>query len=479
MRGKIALIVLFMMAFTFLLKAQERPISMDENYLVVTVDLKKSNGYIDSLLLAADIRSISALQLRNKQIGELLKSGWKYSQVDERYVKLVYPLAQLTEQQGFSLQAIVDIIFKWNKGDPGYDTKAAYGLNRFSTPTVKDISEDQTSFSLNGFTSARKVYLAGEFNAWNPVGTPMQKTAGGWTVTVPLKAGKHLYKFIADDNWMEDPANLQKQDDGYYGYNSVYFKYNYTFTLKGYSNRKQVILAGTFNNWNEQELKMQKTATGWALPMYLEDGRHEYKFIADGEWLHDPANPNTLINEHNTLNSVLYTGRAVNFAFVAANNASKVSVAGSFNQWNPDQFFLKKTDGVWKTELKLPEGNHQYKFVANGQWYTDPSNPHKTGEGDFINSICVVMPNYTFRLKGYPQAKEVRISGNFNAETTNGYTLEKRNGEWMISLWLPPGKVLYRFNVDGKWMRDPFNKLYEESSPGLVNSILWIGEKSN
>ena len=39
--------------------------------------------------------------------------------------------------------------------------------------------------------------------------------------------------------------------------------------------------------------------------MLLPVGRHEYKFIVDGEWHSDPACPDWVWNEHGTRNSII------------------------------------------------------------------------------------------------------------------------------------------------------------------------------
>jgi hypothetical protein len=46
--------------------------------------------------------------------------------------------------------------------------------------------------------------------------------------------------------------------------------------------------------------------------------------------------------------------------------------------------------------------------------------------------------------------------------------------EWTVSVKLKPGKHLYKFIVDGKWMIDPGNKLYEPNQYNSGNSVLWI-----
>ena len=61
----------------------------------------------------------------------------------------------------------------------------------------------------------------------------------------------------------------------------------------------------------------------------------------------------------------------VDFGLVA-NEAKSVSVAGSFNGWDPTVTPLKKVDGTWHAKVGLPRGRHEYRFVVDGQWMADP-----------------------------------------------------------------------------------------------------------
>lgn len=55
---------------------------------------------------------------------------------------------------------------------------------------------------------------------------------------------------------------------------------------------KRVFLAGNFNGWNTTENPMHRSDDGaWKTKVPLKPGRYEYKFIADGRWTQDPANP--------------------------------------------------------------------------------------------------------------------------------------------------------------------------------------------
>ena len=76
-----------------------------------------------------------------------------------------------------------------------------------------------------------------------------------------------------------------------------------------------------------------------------------------------------------------------------APEANTVAVAGDFNGWDPQAHNLKKSKaGWWKTSLKLAPGRYQYRFVINGeQWSEDPENPDKqANEFSSYNSILDV-----------------------------------------------------------------------------------------
>ena len=76
-----------------------------------------------------------------------------------------------------------------------------------------------------------------------------------------------------------------------------------------------------------------------------------------------------------------------------APEANTVAVAGDFNGWDTQAVMLKKNKaGWWKANLKLAPGRYQYRFVVNGeQWSEDPENPNKElNEFASFNSILEV-----------------------------------------------------------------------------------------
>ncbi len=68
-----------------------------------------------------------------------------------------------------------------------------------------------------------------------------------------------------------------------------------------------------------------------------------------------------------------------------------------------------------------------------------------------------------FELKGFEQAQDVRISGSFNNWSGRGPQLTRKADKiWSITLELDPGKLSYKFMVDGKWILDPQNPQTEQ-----------------
>jgi 1,4-alpha-glucan branching enzyme len=71
-------------------------------------------------------------------------------------------------------------------------------------------------------------------------------------------------------------------------------------------NAKSVSLVGNFNNWDKTRHPMQNDGNGlWSKTVMLHQGSHQYKFLADNNWVQDPDNGNLAPNEFGTLNNVI------------------------------------------------------------------------------------------------------------------------------------------------------------------------------
>lgn len=405
-------------------------------------------------------------------LGRYTNEGWKVHKSAKGVIRIYKPVHELSGKLGkanaylpHEMQNLIE-----------QQTRATFGVNDFRKPSVLLLPNGLTRFYFEGLQRAGDIFLSGTFNEWSTLSTPMVRVDSGWIADVKLLPGKHQYKFIIDGQWVHDLSNKQQEEDGYDGYNSVYYVYNHEFVLKGFENAKQVIVTGNFVNWNERKLRMRKTINGWRLPVYIKDGVYSYKFIVDGNWMTDPANPTLRDDGQGNANSFLARGDTTLFKLTTATQARNVFIAGTFNNWNDRELPMTKTTSGWSIPYLLPPGNYQYKFIVDGQWMLDPQNPH-TGElGGETNSVFCFKPNHTFTYtNSLRKAKEVKVAGNFNG--WNGYTLKETANGWAIDVYLPPGKCLYKFIVDGEWMLDPQNKEWEQNEFGNGNSVLWIRNK--
>lgn len=65
-------------------------------------------------------------------------------------------------------------------------------------------------------------------------------------------------------------------------------------------------LAGSFNEWDASRTPLKRSKNGaWKLKLPLVPGRHEYRFVVDGEWISDPAAAESVANPHGSTNSII------------------------------------------------------------------------------------------------------------------------------------------------------------------------------
>ena len=406
----------------------------------------------------------------------LSHKGWRVKKLEKnRIVLLNYWTDQQSEIQGERKHTLNDAIWLVEEALLGRGiptTSAAFGVNTFKKkPTIIQLPDGRTRFYLD--KRGDQAYLSGTFNDWSTGGMRMTRVDSGWIADLNLRPGSYEYKFILDGYWMEDPGNSNRIRNEHWTWNSVCVVPNHEFKLAGYSKARKVILAGTFNGWNERDLKMTKTDRGWEVPVYLADGTYEYKYIVDGEWITDPGNPKVRHDGDGNVNSILELGESIDFVLKGFDDAKEVFLTGDFDGWRGGAILLERKEDRWEIPYVLGPGNYGYKFVVDGQWITDPDNPLQFGEEDYQNSLVVVQPNHEFFLEGFEEAKEVRLSGNFNMWADPGYQMEKVEGGWKMPLFMPVGKHLYKFQVDGHWILDP-NGLREPNEHGTDNSMLWI-----
>lgn len=75
------------------------------------------------------------------------------------------------------------------------------------------------------------------------------------------------------------------------------------------SSATSVYIAGTFNGWSTTSHRLSRGEDGlWRITIPLSEGTHQYKFIVDGRWTLDPANPYSVSDGAGHINSILAVG---------------------------------------------------------------------------------------------------------------------------------------------------------------------------
>ena len=129
----------------------------------------------------------------------------------------------------------------------------------------------------------------------------------------------------------------------------------------------------------------------------------DYRLIIDGLWTTDPLNPNSVtgpsgvvksrVNLPERFGAPIDAVRPGTFRFsYRAAPGETITVAGSFNNWDPFMYVLRETSpGFYTLTLPLPIGTFQYVFFHRGEQIPDPENPRRlfSREGSVV-SVAIV-----------------------------------------------------------------------------------------
>lgn len=254
-----------------------------------------------------------------------------------------------------------------------------------------------------------KVVVTGSFNKWSKKGWKMKKGRDNKyqlrkKITDFNDRFSWEFKFLVNNKYWVEPNPEAHPSSKIFQNNFIEEVYNLKlhtikasergrvrFFLRDFEEAEKVILAGSFNAWDEEFLHMEKIENGWELRADLPPGYYEYKFIVDGVWMHDPANPKKVRNEHDTFNSILEVTQTVTFRLEGFEDADRVILAGSFNDWKENELPMRRAGEAWLLHLDLTAGKHWYKFIVDGRWMVDPQNPlrEQDWEGN-VNSVLIV-----------------------------------------------------------------------------------------
>ena len=284
-----------------------------------------------------------------------------------------------------------------------------------------------------------------------------------------------------------------------------------TFIYEGTASK--VLLAGTMNGW--KGVAMTKVGSTFTYTCEVPAGICEYKFVADGNWINDPRNPQITGADSNnyivvsgdsstvTHNTVtLHFQNTLGWATVCGSAWIQTgSVSSELEGWSwPGQALQKDADGNYLMQLQpeLLQGQtlgylfHDFNtdqtvnlsvsyatlVKGNVELWIKPTTAGDDGKytcntaSTFTPSPKVEGNKVTFSYTG--SATSVYVAGSFNAWSSTAAKMTKSGSTFTYTTTLADGIHQYKFVVNGsKWITDPANS--NISSPD-GNSVLIIGD---
>jgi glycosidase len=117
---------------------------------------------------------------------------------------------------------------KWPPAPPLALTSAAEDASALPSSITVDVlpkgDQWRCTFRFRPAGAAKRVVVAGSFNAWDRQAGAAQgpNADGDWTAAVELGTGVYEYKFLVnDEQWFPDPTNVDRVPDGFGGFNSI------------------------------------------------------------------------------------------------------------------------------------------------------------------------------------------------------------------------------------------------------------------
>lgn len=247
-------------------------------------------------------------------------------------------------------------------------------------------------------------------------------------------------------------------------------KVTLTFDPKG-RNVKSVQIAGEVNGWNPKSSSFKNKNGIWSIDLLLFPGNYQYKLVIDGDWILDPANPDTVDNNVGGFNSLLkvkgaegpkpeiYTWKEDGKILIGYKNSVDELIVFWQNFQLPDYDVIKTDDGYL---VSLPCGTKKPERSYIRAWAYN-----KNGES---NDILIPLQ------KGKPVANTDELSRHdwrasvfyflmvdrfFDADKTNDHPVDD------------PG-ILPKVNFKGGDIAGVIQKLKEGYFDSLGINTIWL-----
>ena len=95
--------------------------------------------------------------------------------------------------------------------------------------------------------------------------------------------------------------------------------------------------------------------------------------------------------------------------FVCSGAENYVKVAGTWNNWKPQNLIYNQEDDTWMLSLSLKPGTYQYKYIIDGDWIHDPSKRWIEDDTGNVNNVIVVESLLDIVVRNYRMANLQKI----------------------------------------------------------------------
>jgi hypothetical protein len=109
---------------------------------------------------------------------------------------------------------------------PASAAPPAVGKPAQATTPGPNLTPDGVVFNYKPAIKSKQIFLAGNFNDWNPSNDKYllkdDDGDGTWSITVKLPPGTYQYKYVIDGQWTKDPNSPSDAPDGFGGRNGKF-----------------------------------------------------------------------------------------------------------------------------------------------------------------------------------------------------------------------------------------------------------------
>lgn len=333
---------------------------------------------------------------------------------------------------------------------------------------------------------ASNVYLAGSMNSWSGNTTAMTKDEDGiFTYTQEFEPGEYTYKFVVDGNWITDPLNENKADDGSGNINSRFVISGLCGTTATVKKGETVKLPAQLDYISEDGTKQAKDVTYTLAEESLAD---RVTIAGNKVTISENINSDEIIllaktadGEEAKVTVTVSDKSYIYTIYVYSDNADRMSLENSaLNVWDPVTQSLKQQDYSFTEKVELADGRTWLKVelplnCANLEMIFKSAGSWSWKTADYIYKNTEEKENVTLYLfdgqsKVYESLDEVPAEDEQRYLVVE-YTREDGNYDDMkLYRWIGSTNATYNFyELNGKWVaKAPIPDAETELSVGFI-----------